>query len=375
MPTPPIRKVKNWNIRFVNSQAAWTPLLDTSSPTGFNYGDIEIAHIDTGYLRHDAFGPWEGDKNDQVSLNRGINLIEEGTLPIDPLTGGHRGHGTRIGSVMCGYDPDIMVGVAPRAPVIPYRAIDFTALLDAGAVNRVAKAIQYAIENKCSVINLSLGTKPIFPLISDLVDSGFKKDVEGLGAVCDEAYEKGVIIVAALGNNIHDRATKPGKYYRTICAGGLEPVFESQGLVRVEEWKPQANPLDAGDYAHIDVWAPADDIFRARASRPADGPQDAYWPTADGEGTSYAAAAVSGAAAIWLARRAEEIGTAYPEESPWMKVEAFRELLKTSGQGEPANAHRNNHAQMLDVSTLVEADLPAAESLIREDRLCANMLY
>lgn len=373
MPDWAIRGKKGWNTKLIHSAPAWAPLLEDTAGDDFDYGDVRIGHIDTGYVEHAVFGSWTGDgTSEHILVDRGRNLVdpERDPRPTDPVDGGlNPGHGTRIGSVMYGFAPGNMVGVAPRAPVVPYRAVTSVAMFSADDVSRVADAIDLAVQDGlCSVINMSLGAAPVV-----IPFGSYRRAVEKLGEACDRAYDKGVIVVAALGNNVHDRATYPAKFWRTICAGGLEPDFNDGRLKAVEMWKPQPKPLALTDYVHIDTWAPADVIFRARARFRTGETQDDYAPKVDGDGTSYAAAAVSGTAAIWLARRKAEIQSLYPPDQPWMLTEAFRRLLRDKHQGAPEDAPDRNAATILDAKAVVEADLPKPESLEREKRKCSKM--
>ena len=330
-----IRGKKGWNTKLIRSAPTWAPLLEDTAGDDFDYGDIRIGHIDTGYVEHSVFGSWSNDgASEHILVDRGRNLVdpERDPRPTDPVDGGiNPGHGTRIGSVMYGFSPGNMVGVAPRVPVVPYRAVTSVALFNADDVSRVADAIDLAVNSGlCSVINMSLGARPVLNPFGS-----YRTAMAKLGEACDRAYERGVIVVAALGNNIHDRATYPAKFRRTICAGGVEPVFKDGVLTAVEMWKPQPKPLIGDDYVHIDIWAPADVIFRARPRRRTDETQDDYAPKVDGDGTSYAAAAVTGTAAVWLARRMPDIGALYPSDQPWMLTEAFRKLLRDTHQAPP----------------------------------------
>lgn len=375
MALPNIRGKKGWNTKLIRSAPAWAPLLDDTAGPDFDYGDIRVAHIDTGYVEHAVFGSWSDQgHNEHILVDRGRNLVdpERDKRPTDPVDGGlNPGHGTRIGSVLYGFAPGDMVGVAPRVPVVPYRAISSVALLDSDSVNAVTNAIHHAVnESFCTIINLSLGARPVFAVLGF---GPFRNALKRLGEACDQAYDRGVIVVAALGNNIHDRATYPAKYWRTICAGGLEPVFEDGRLTRVEMWKPQPEPLAEDNYQYIDVWAPSNVIFRARAIKRTGRLQDQYAPRVDGDGTSYAAAAVSGAAAIWLARRRLDIEAIYPAEEPWLVTEAFRKLLDVTRQGEPCDSHRSNNSGILDILNLVETELPKPNSLKYQTKKCEDM--
>ncbi len=371
MASPPTSELKAWPTSLIQSAPAWAPLLSNTAGDDFDYGEVRIGHIDTGYVEHAVFGSWSDEgTNEHILVDRGKNFVDDGrdARPTDPVDGGFSpGHGTRIGSVMYGFAPGHMIGVAPRVPVVPYRAIESVALTSADHLAAVAKAINHAVSDSyCSVINLSLGARPTFtPIVP------FGRALKRLGRACDRAYDEGVIVVAALGNNLHDRATYPAKYRRTICAGGLEPVFQDGSFQCPSVWKPQPEPLTDDDMQYIDVWAPADKIFRATASLRDGRVQNQYEPLADGDGTSYAAAAVSGAAAIWLARRRADIETLYPE--PWMLTEAFRKLLQAAPESPSTGGQEGHPARILDVKALVDAELPRPSTLSRQETECSSM--
>lgn len=368
-----IRGKKGWNTKLIKSAQAWAPLLEETAGDDFDYGDVRIGHIDTGYVEHTVFGSWsDTGLSEHILVDSGLNLIdpERDPRPTDPVDGGlNPGHGTRIGSVMYGFAPGDWVGVAPRAPVVPYRAVKSVALITPSDISRVADAIHHAVDNSfCSVINMSLGARPtINPW------GAFRRAIRKLGNACDHAYEEGVMVVAALGNNVHDRATYPAKFWRSICAGGLEPEFDGDKLRDVEIWKPQDPALMTSDYQFVDTWAPADMIFRAKTQRRQPGTvQQHYSPQPDGDGSSYAAASVSGTAAIWLARRGAEIEQLY-KDNPWMITEAFRSLLKATAQGAPSDAPQATDTGILDAKALVEAALPDPATLKYEDRESRDM--
>ncbi|HBF97852.1 MAG TPA: hypothetical protein DDW95_04820, partial [Alphaproteobacteria bacterium] len=242
-----IRGKKGWNTKLIKSAQAWAPLLEDTAGDDFDYGDVRIGHIDTGYVEHAVFGSWsDTGQSEHILVDSGMNLIdpERDPRPTDPIDGGlNPGHGTRIGSVMYGFAPGDWVGVAPRAPVVPYRAVTSVALITPSDISRVADAIHHAVDSSfCSVINMSLGARPtINPW------GAFRRAIKKLGTACDHAYNEGVIVVAALGNNVHDRATYPAKFWRSICAGGLEPEFDGDKLSDVEIWKPQDPALIGSD--------------------------------------------------------------------------------------------------------------------------------
>ena len=66
------------------------------------WGDINVGHIDTGVQRHQIFGDW-------VMIDRGVNYMEPGQPPIDPLkSASFGGHGTRTLSILTGSAAEII---------------------------------------------------------------------------------------------------------------------------------------------------------------------------------------------------------------------------------------------------------------------------
>ena len=340
---------RNWHIGVIKADKAWQIMTDPATGE-IDYKDIRIAHIDTGYTEHPVFGPWNGEPNNLI-IDQWTNFIEtDQRAPRDPLNyKGYPAHGTRIGSVMYGNLPGEMRGVAPDCPVVPYRATNNVVLSHwiNPNVSAIGKAIRHAADDTgCSVISMSLGT-PGFP---------FGSPPRNMGQAVDHAYECGVITVAASGNNVTDHVTYPGKYSRTICAGGLRPDRKIW-REHMEEFRDL-----------IDIFAPADEIFRANA-RLVDGRVVPGDYRDDGDGTSYAAACTTAAAALWLAHRSDELQKAY--DKTWMRIEAFRAMLKSSAQP-LAESRPNIHTGILNIEGLLTDPLPEKNTLRHEDQLAAD---
>lgn len=340
---------RNWHIAAIGADKAWELMVDPATGE-IDYKDARIAHIDTGYTEHPVFGPWNGEPNNLIT-DQWTNFIEtEERSPRDPMNyRGHPGHGTRIGSVIYGNLPGEMRGIAPGCPVVPYRATNNVVLsrLINPHVSAIGKAIRHAVDDMdCTVISMSLGT-PGFP---------FGSPPRNMGHAVDHAYDCGVIVVAASGNNASDHVTYPGKYFRAICAGGIGPGRTI--------WRKHA-----GDFrGFIDIFAPADAIFRAN-SRLVDGRVIPGDYREDGDGTSYACACTAAAAALWLAHRHEALQQTYPE--PWMRVEAFRAMLKATATP-LAKGRRGVDTGILNIAGLLTEDLPAPETLTYEERPAVN---
>ena len=342
---------KTWNLELVRAREAMALMPTRPGTDGeIAWGEVEIALIDTGYTEHSVFGPWNDGRSENLRVEDGVNFIEMGQRPKDPLDyKGTPGHGTRIGSVLCGDLPGTLTGVAPGVPTIPYRAINHVVIASKKARKRIASAIRHAVDvNSAEIISMSLG----FPLLSPFSQ-------RHLGVAVDHAYEAGVIVVAA-GGQIIDSVTYPGKFARTIGVGGVRP--DKNVWFRYE--------MGIAKRA-IDIWAPADEIRRAN-SVPRDG-EVVEAPYERGDGTSYATAHVAGAAAMWLGLRGEKIDDFYPE--PWQRVEAFRKLLADTSHDVAGDYWPDHKKGILDIAALLRADLPSPDTLKIEQRLAAKEIF
>lgn len=339
-----------WNLKLVRAREAFSMLPRSGGDDEVDWGEVEIAQIDTGYTEHPVFGPWPNGRSEILRVEDGLNLIESGQLPSDPLDyKGNPAHGTRILSVICGDLPGSFVGVAPGVPTIPYRAICSVVLASKRSRKRVAESIRHAVDtNSAEVISMSLGIPKL---------SAFGQ--RHLGEAVDHAYERGVIVVAA-GGQIIDRVTYPGKFSRTIGVGGVSP----DRTVWFEYDESMAE-------RSIDIWGPADDVRRAN-SELRDG-QVVEGPFGEGDGTSYATGHVAAAAAMWLAFHGDELDSAYPE--PWQRVEAFRKLIQSTSQDVEGDYWPNKDRGILNIEALLKAKLPAASGLKFQKREAAKEVF
>lgn len=356
----------NWNLTEVKARQALKLMPVKAGKT--DWGDVDVAQIDTGYRPHATFGSKPRSAG-HLRIADGINY-KEADAPADPLDpmdyagkAKNPGHGARICSMICGLPvkqgSQVLFhgGVAPGLPVIPYRTTNTVTISPPVATKRevgnVAAAVRHAVEfNGADVINMSLGTIGAYLAGKALSTT--------LGRAIDFAYEHGVIVCAA-GGQITSNVTYPGKYYRTIGCGGIDPDRTM--------WNNADQGYEEHDLVHIDVWAPANHLRRPEFDA-ADSYQDSW-------GTSYATAHVTAAAAMWLRLHARTIALKYAE--PWMRIEAFRALLKATHTpmewraDDPGNTRPYPGTGILNILKLLKAPLPEPGELKPETRPCENM--
>lgn len=323
----------DWNVTYARVNEA-LDLLPRRADGKVSWGNARVAHLDTGYTNHPAFGPWNGEQNAIVLTGLGRDFLapQRGTAK-DPLKDPkfmEPGHGTRSGSALSA-DGGGFTGVAPGLPLVPFRVTN-TSLVTGKVARAIAKALDHVVDNRvASVVNISLG----FPLL----------DNSRMGKAVDKAYEAGVIVVAAAGQEI-DRMSYPAKHRRTIGVGGITKT------------RRRHIPYQKYDrYARIDIWAPAKPVRRAHVKIEKGRKQM-------GGGTTYAAVHVTAAACMWLRVHGGVITQRYG--ATWKRVEAFRRLLATVKQELEFPLPDSNEAGALDIDALLRADLPDPNSLVKE---------
>ncbi len=128
------KQQSGWDITAFDLPKAW----------GKSQGEgVKIAVLDSGC---------DLDHPDLVdNLLQGINFINPGKPPEDDA-----GHGTHVTGIIIAENNEIgMVGVAPKAKVIPVKVLDKNG---SGDLATVAKGIRWAADNGADFISMSLGS-------------------------------------------------------------------------------------------------------------------------------------------------------------------------------------------------------------------------
>ncbi|WML47125.1 S8 family serine peptidase [Neobacillus sp. PS3-34] len=260
-----------WGIQAIYNDPA---IAKTSGGTG-----VKVAVLDTGVLKthRDLTGSLEQCKD----FSQMKSPLVEGSCSDG------NGHGTHVsGTVLAngGTDGLGIYGVAPEAKLWSYKVLNDRG---SGYSDDIASAIQTVADQATAlgvhvVISMSLGSSTKSSLISDAVDY---------------AYGKGVLVVAAAGNDgsADNTIGYPGALVNAVAVAALENVQEN-GTYRVADFSSRGNSATDGDYViqerDVEVSAPG----RAIESTWNDGTYNTI------SGTSMATPHVSGLAAkIWAA--------------------------------------------------------------------------
>jgi len=204
---------------------------------------------------------------------------------IDGSCGDKNGHGTHVAGTVLAHGGDNgqgVYGVAPDADLWAYKVLNDRG---SGYSDDIAGAIKHAADEAVRtgskvVISMSLGSSSKSTLIADAVDY---------------AYSKGVLVVAAAGNDgpADNTIGYPGALVNAVAVAALENV-QQNGSYRVADFSSRGNPATDGDYLiqerDVELSAPG----RAIESTWYDGSYSTI------SGTSMATPHVSGLAAkIW----------------------------------------------------------------------------
>ncbi|MCD8022376.1 MAG: S8 family serine peptidase [Lachnospiraceae bacterium] len=239
----------------VASESSWAyeaVCAEEAADLGYDGSGVRIALLDTGV------------RESHVVFDGAI--IIEGIDYTDTPLGGTRdyiGHGTFLASILVAQPGNSLgiTGLAPGAELIPMKCFDE----ESAGVSVLAQAIYDAVNlYDCDIINMSWGVT---------------EDDAVLYAAVEYAYEQGVILIASAGNDgSSDAVYYPAAWEQVISVGAVNQNMEISSYSQQNEttW----------------LYAPGDSIYGAgHTSDLAD---------ATLSGTSYAAAYVTGAAALAL---------------------------------------------------------------------------
>ncbi|MEX0992434.1 MAG: S8 family peptidase [Solirubrobacterales bacterium] len=239
---------------------------------------VSVAVVDTGidYNHPDLDGNiWQNpadpengsddDNNGFVDDTRGADLVDDDSDPSDDA-----GHGTHVAGII-GAEGNNGFGVAGVNWNVKLMALKFLDSNGEGNTADAASAIDYAVDHGARVINASWGG----PAFSQTLYSSVKR-----------AADRGVLFVAAAGNEGENADYSPDY----PAAFDLPNVISVAASDRTDTILPYSN---YGSQV-VDLAAPGDDIY---STVPEDTDPAGYTSFS---GTSMAAPAVAGTAALYL---------------------------------------------------------------------------
>ncbi|BCW81867.1 S8 family serine peptidase [Arthrobacter sp. NicSoilC5] len=133
------------------------------------------------------------------------NFSSSATKAGDPVAEDYYGHGTHVaGNVAATVDNTIGVaGVCPGCTILAGKVLNDSGV---GSSSSLASGIDWAVSNGARVINMSLGVRAS----------------RTLEAAVNNAWNKGVVLVAAAGNGGNQTKIYPGAYPNVIAVGATD---------------------------------------------------------------------------------------------------------------------------------------------------------
>ncbi|OWR30367.1 hypothetical protein CDO73_10605 [Saccharibacillus sp. O23] len=254
-----VEKVR-WNYEQVSPQTMWKQ--------GFTGAGVKVAVIDSGIAAHP-----------ELKIAGGISTVGP---DLSSNYADDNGHGTHVAGIIAA---DSGSGrVAGMAPGVSLYAVKALGADGKGTLQDVVEGLDWAIQNKMDIINLSLGGDTDSQLLHDMVD---------------KASNQGILVVASAGNsgsasNVdQDTVNYPARYDSVIAVAAIDQNLK------------HADFSSAGP--EVDIAAPGVDITSTYLN-------DQF---ATASGTSQAAPHVTGELAL------------LKEKNPWASASKLRAILSS----------------------------------------------
>ncbi|KWX69528.1 hypothetical protein AMQ84_31650 [Paenibacillus riograndensis] len=159
---------------------------------GYTGKGVKIAVLDSGYSLHS-----------DVKVKSGYSFITNSENYDDDF-----GHGTHVaGIIAASMNGEGVVGVAPMADIYAIKVLDQGGR---GSYFTLIEGIDWAIKHKMDIINISFGGENPSQILEEKLQ---------------EAYDAGILIVAAAGNDGYmgdDTILYPARYSTAIAVGAID---------------------------------------------------------------------------------------------------------------------------------------------------------
>ncbi len=244
---------KQWNFRNINIEKAW----DESKGEG-----ITVAVIDTGVSKVPDLK--------LTKFAKGYDFVNDKENADDD-----NGHGTHVAGTIAqstnnGYG---VAGIAYQSSIMPLKVLSGGG---GGTIADIAESIKFAADNSADVINMSLGGGGASTMLEEAIKY---------------AHSKGVVIVAAAGNEGRNSAAYPARYADVISVSAIDAAGD----------KASYSNFGAG----VDISAPGGSETGKIIQNTVD-PSSGESVFVGFQGTSMAAPHVAGVAALIRATGVEE---------------------------------------------------------------------
>ncbi|GEK34372.1 S8 family peptidase [Kurthia sibirica] len=198
-----LSKVPLWNIKMINVQEAWKQ--------GYTGKNVKIGIIDS-----------------EISARSELKIVGGKSFISSDGVKDYADHGTFVAGIINAKPASNsnVMGIAPSAELYSLSVLE----TDGASIEYIVAALNYAIEQKLDVLNISLGITE-----KDLLEDGSSLENNPLTIAIKKAQEAGITIVAATGNNGSKLVDLPAAYDGVIAVGSVDEdkslsAFSNYGL-------------------------------------------------------------------------------------------------------------------------------------------------
>lgn len=211
---------KNPRIRYVSPDRPVAATMDLAASTvgataawswGYDGQGIGVAMLDSGIYYHNdmPFGS-------AVAYSEGFVPYDEDYIWDD------YGHGNHVAGILAGRGIGSSRGVAPGSKVINMRVLDHQGRgYDSSIVEAIYRTIELKSQYNIRVMNLSVG-RPVYE----------SYELDPLGQAVQAAWEAGIVVVVAAGNDGRDNSFG-NQGYGTINSPGNHPAVITVGAMNM----------------------------------------------------------------------------------------------------------------------------------------------
>jgi serine protease len=184
----------------VGAPEAWANVAVEGAPGGRG---VIVAVLDTGVAYANRGGYRRSPDFSRHTFVKGYDFVDHSPYPND-----HNGHGTFVAGTIAEATNNRfgLTGLAFAARIMPVRVLNSEGEGDASTI---AEGVRFAVEHGARVINLSLEFSP----------GVTARDIPELMEALRYANKKGVVVVAAAGNEGHAAIAYPAKAPHVIAVG------------------------------------------------------------------------------------------------------------------------------------------------------------
>ena len=184
----------------VNAPEAWTNVAADGAPGG---SGVTVAVLDTG-VAYANRGPFRRSPDfSPHTFVRGYDFVAHNPYPND-----RNGHGTFVAATIAEATGNRfgLTGLAFAAHIMPVRVLDTEG---EGEASTIAEGVTFAVKHGARVINLSLEFSP----------GVTASDIPELIGALRYAHRRGVLVVAAAGNEGHSAIAYPARAPDVVSVG------------------------------------------------------------------------------------------------------------------------------------------------------------